>query len=130
MEIPSGECNDSRSSLRLAGALRKADVLMAKYLLTWKTRAAGTAQQNHDDGKSILETFAKWQIPADQKWSEFLARIDGEGGAAVIETDNQAGLMDGTSKFTTWLEFDLIPMVDIMDGVSMLGKGAEFRDSV
>ncbi len=119
-----------RCSLPLAGAFRKANVLMAKYLLTWKTRAAGTAQQNHDDGKSILETFAKWQIPADQKWSEFLARIDGQGGAAVIETDNQAGLMDGTSKFTTWLEFDLIPMVDITDGVSMLGKGAEFRESV
>lgn len=116
-------------SLRLAEAFRK-DVVMAKYLLTWKTRAAGTAKQNHDDGKSILETFAKWQIPADQKWSEFLSRIDGEGGAAVIETDNQAGLMDETSKFTPWLEFDLIPVVDIMDGVSMLAKGAEFRDSV
>jgi hypothetical protein len=117
-------------SLRLAEVFRKADVLMAKYLLTWKTRAAGTAQQNHDDGKSILEAFGKWQIPADQKWSEFLARIDGEGGAAVIETDNQAGLMDGTSKFTTWLEFDLIPVVDIMDGVSTLGQGTEFRESV
>ena len=103
---------------------------MAKYLLTWKTRAAGTARQNHEDGKSILETFAKWQIPADQNWTEFLARIDGEGGAAVIETDNQAGIMDGTSKFTTWLEFNLVPVVDITDGVSTLANAAEFRDSV
>ena len=38
--------------------------------------------------------------------------------------------MDGTSKFTTWLEFDLIPVVDIMDGVSTLGQGTEFRESV
>ncbi len=103
---------------------------MAKYLLTWKTRDSGSAQQIHDDGKSLLEAFAKWQIPADQKWSEFMSRIDGKGGAAVIETDNQAGLMDGTSKFSTWLEFDVVPMVDIMDGIVMIGKGAEFRESV
>jgi len=103
---------------------------MAKYLLSWKVRAGGTAQQNHDDGKSLLEAFAKWQIPSDQSWLQFVARVDGEGGYAVIETDNQAGLMDGTSKFGTWLEFDLIPVIDIMDGVAALGAGTEFRESV
>lgn len=104
--------------------------LMAKYLMSWKTRAAGTAQQNHDDGKAILAAFAKWQIPTDQNYKEFLSRVDGEGGFAVIETDNQAGLLDGVSKFTTWLEFDIVPVVDIMDGVSVLAAGAEFRESV
>jgi hypothetical protein len=103
---------------------------MAKYLMSWKTRANGTAQQNHDDGKSLLDAFAKWQIPADQTWSEFLGRVDGEGGFAVIETANQAGLMDGMTKFATWLEFDLVPVVDIMDAVSTLAAGAEFRESV
>lgn len=51
-------------------------------------------------------------------------------GFAVIETDNQAGLLAGVSKFVTWLESDIVPMVDIMDGVSVLAAGAEFRDSV
>ena len=69
-------------------------------------------------------------MPADQKWSEFLSRIDGEGGFAVIETDNQAGLLEGVSKFTTWLQFDIVPVVDIMDGVAVLAAGAEFRESV
>jgi hypothetical protein len=103
---------------------------MAKYVMSWKTRAGGSAQQNHDDGKSILSAFAKWQIPADQNYKEFLTRIDGEGGFAVIETDNQAGLMDGISKFLTWLEFDIVPVLDIMDGVAVLAAGAEFRESV
>jgi len=103
---------------------------MAKYLMSWKNRAGSSAQQNHDDGKSILETFAKWQTPADQKWSEFLMRVDGGGGFAVIETADQAGLMDGVSKFITWLEFDIVPVVDIMDGVPVLAAGTEFRESV
>lgn len=80
--------------------------------------------------KAILAAFAKWQIPADQNYKEFLSRIDGEGGFAVIDTDNQAGLLDGVSKFTTWLEFDIVPVVDIMDGVSVLAAGADFRESV
>ena len=103
---------------------------MAKYLMSWKTRAAGTAQQNHDDGKAILAAFAKWEIPGDQNYKEFLSRVDGEGGFAVIETDNQAGLLKGVSKFTTWLEFNILPVVDIMDGVSILAAGAESRESV
>jgi hypothetical protein len=103
---------------------------MAKYLMSWKTRAAGTAQQNHDDGKSLLEAFSKWQIPADQNFKEFLSRVDGEGGFAVVETDDQAGLLDGVSKFVTWLAFDIVPVVDIMDGVSVLDAGATFRESV
>jgi hypothetical protein len=103
---------------------------MAKYLMSWKVRASGTAKQNHEDGKSILEAFAKWQPPADQNWVQFLSRLDGQGGYGVIETENQAGLMDGVSKFLTWLEFEIVPVLDIMDGVAMLAAGAEFRDSV
>jgi len=82
------------------------------------------------EGNPIREMFAKWQAPADQKWSDFLARVDGEGGFAVIETANQAGLMDGVSKFVTWLEFEIVPAVDIMDGESALAAGTEFRESV
>jgi hypothetical protein len=47
---------------------------MAKYVVSWKTRAGGTAQQNHDDGKKLLDTFAKWQAPADQTYLQFVAR--------------------------------------------------------
>ena len=59
-----------------------------------------------------------------------LSRVDGEGGFAVIETDNQAGLLDGVSKFLTWLEFDIVPVVDITDAVSVLAAGAEYRESI
>jgi hypothetical protein len=103
---------------------------MAKYLVTWRARQSGTAQQNHDDGKKLLETFGKWQPPADQTFLQFLARLDGRGGCAVIETDNPAGLFDAPSKFGTWLEFEVVPVVDIMDGVTGLAAGAAFRETI
>jgi len=103
---------------------------MAKYLVSWRVRAGGTAQQNHDDTKKLLDTFAKWQMPADQTFLQFLARTDGQGGYAVVETDNPAGLNDAPTKFGTWLEFELIPVLDILDNVTALAAGAEFRESI
>lgn len=103
---------------------------MAKYLMSWKLRLSGTAQQNHDDGKKLLDTFAKWKMPSDQNFLQFLARVDGTGGYAVVETDNPAGLTDAPSKFGTWLEFDVTPVVDIMDNVAVVAAGAEFRESI
>ena len=47
---------------------------MAKYVVTWKARQGGTAQQNHDDAKKNLATFAKWTPPAGQDFQQFLAR--------------------------------------------------------
>jgi hypothetical protein len=103
---------------------------MAKYVVSWKVRSGGTAQQNHDDGKKLLDTFAKWQIPADQNFLQFLARADGQGGYAVVETDNPASLADAPAKFSTWLEFDIDPVIDIMDNVAVNAAGAEFRESI
>jgi len=103
---------------------------MAKFLVSWKVRSGGTAQQNHDDTKKLLDTFAKWQAPADQNFLQFLGRIDGEGGYAVVETDNPSGLADAPSKFGTWLEFEIVPVVDIMDDVAAIAAGIEFRESI
>src|SRR5579863_7756669 len=44
---------------------------MAKYVLSWKLRLGGTAQQNHDDGERLIATFQKWQPAADQTFLQF-----------------------------------------------------------
>jgi hypothetical protein len=103
---------------------------MAKYLISWKARQNGTAQQNHDDVKKTLATFAKWQPRADQNFLQFVQRVDGQGGYAVVETDNPAGIGDGPSKFATFNEFEVIPVIDIADGVAENAAGVEFRESI
>ena len=75
----------------------------------------------------MSDTFAKWQIPADQNFLQFLARVDGQGGYAVVETDNPASMADAPAKFSTWLEFDINPVIDIMDNVAVIAAGAESR---
>ncbi|MGO9560896.1 MAG: DUF3303 domain-containing protein [Acidimicrobiales bacterium] len=103
---------------------------MAKYVLSWTLRQVGTAQQNHEDAKTLLAAFAKWQPPADQNWLQFLQRVDGRGGVAVLETDNPAGILGEVSKFETWNEFDLVPVIDITESIPLAAAGVEFRESV
>ena len=103
---------------------------MAKYVLNWKLRLGGTAQQNHDDGERLLATFQKWQPPADQNFLQFLARVDGQGGVAVIETDNPASLAAEIDKFSPWQEFEVIPVVDLVESMPLAVAAAEFRKSV
>jgi hypothetical protein len=101
---------------------------MAKYLISWKPRSGGSAQQNHEDTKKNLATFAKWQPPAGQNFLEFLGRVDGQGGYAVV--DDPAGLADGPAKFSTWFDFEVVPVLDIGDGVAQLEAAIQFRESV
>ena len=103
---------------------------MAKYLISWKARQNRTAQQNHDDVKKTLATFAKWQPRADQNFLQFVQRVDGQGGYAVVETDKPADIGDGPSKFATFNEFEVIPVIDIADGVAENAAGVEFRESI
>ena len=56
--------------------------------------------------------------------------MDNQGGYAVVETDDPASLADGPAKFGTWFEFEVIPVVDIMDGVAQLAAAIEFRESI
>src|ERR1700759_5040076 len=102
---------------------------MAKYVLTWKY-AQGTALAKHEDVKSLLAAFGKWEEPINQSWLEFVHRVDGQGGLAVIETDNPAGLLGEVVKFMTWAEFEVIPVLDVAISVPLVQRGVEYRESV
>jgi hypothetical protein len=103
---------------------------MAKYVLNWKLRQGGSAPQNHADGEKLLATFSKWQPPADQNFLQFLQRVDGQGGVAVIETDNPASLFAEIAKFDPWQEFEVVPVIDLLESTPLAAAAARFRDSI
>jgi hypothetical protein len=72
---------------------------MATFVVSWTFRSGGNSKERAADVKSLLATFAKWEAPADQTFHQFLSRIDGSGGLAIVETDNPAGFTQATSIF-------------------------------
>jgi hypothetical protein len=103
---------------------------MAKFVVSWTFREGGSAQQTHEDGKRLLDAFAKWSPPADETFHEFLARLDGRGGYAIISTDNVEGLAEAVALFTPWLDYDITPVMEIADSVTLVAAAAQIRDSV
>lgn len=101
-----------------------------KYVMTWTTRFGGSAAENDAVVRRGLQMFSKWQQPAGATFHQFVGRLDGAGGFAVVETDNPADLLDGASKFATLNEFQLYPVVDIADWMRSAQEGVEFRESI
>jgi Protein of unknown function (DUF3303) len=101
-----------------------------KYLVTWTARDGGSAAEVEAAVKRSLAVFSKWSPPSDATFHQFLARLDGEGGCAIVETDNPASVAEGPAKFGPYFEFDVIPVMDITEGTQIVSEAAEFRDSI
>jgi len=71
--------------------------------------------------RSCWTRLPSGQPPADQNFLQFLTRIDGQGGCAVVETDNVAGWRRHRS-VRYWLDYDIAPVMDVGDGVALLAK--------
>ena len=101
-----------------------------KYVMTWTPRLSGSTAENEAAVRRSLEVFSKWQIPASSTFHQFVSRIDGNGGFAVVETDNSADLLDGAAKFGPFNEFQLYPVVDMAEFTRAAQDGVEFRESI
>jgi uncharacterized protein DUF3303 len=101
-----------------------------KFLVSWTNREGASGADNEASAKRGLAVFGKWSPPQGDVFHQFLTRLDGEGGYAVVETDNPLNVLDSASKFSPWFKFEVIPVVDIMEGVPVASQAIEFRDSI
>ncbi|RDH77985.1 DUF3303 domain-containing protein [Mycolicibacterium moriokaense] len=101
-----------------------------KFVMTWTTRSSGGGKESEETVRRALQIFSKWQPPAGTTFHQFVGRLDSEGGFAVVETDNPADLLDGTTKFAPFNVFHLYPVVDIGEWAQTAQGGVEFRESI
>ena len=99
-----------------------------KFVVMWKPRSAAISRE--ESVARVLEMFEEWTVPADETIYQFVGRLDGSGGLAVVETDNPDSLADPASKFSPYLEFDIFPVNDIAWTARTDIAGVEFRKSI
>ncbi|TKJ28336.1 DUF3303 family protein [Blastococcus sp. CCUG 61487] len=98
-----------------------------KFLLAWKNRSAGSAEESLAAAKRSLELFSKWQPSTTVH--QFVLTADAEGGYAIGETDDAAAIARDCAIFTPFLQFEVIPVVDVQEGVAILQQGIDFNES-
>jgi hypothetical protein len=85
-------------------------------------------QPTEETMKRSLALFTSWQPPFEFKSHWALA--NGSGGIAIIEAQEAAVVLEGVSPFVPFFEFEVTPVVDIMDAVPIFMKVNAWRDSV
>jgi|SRR3954447_7981170 hypothetical protein len=100
-----------------------------KYVVSMNFLRNGSASENKAAQRELLDLFSKWKQPENTTFHEFLGRVDGGGTFAVIESDNPADLIDTTSKFGAFVEYQVYPCVEIADAVQAAHAAQEFMNS-
>ena len=103
---------------------------MAKYVMTWELRDGAGAEANEASSRRSLAVFSNWTPSEEVEFIEFLARGDGNGGFAVVESDSLAAVAGEISKFIPYFAFDLYPVMDVAEGAGLGAEAIAFRDSV
>ena len=101
-----------------------------KYVIAMNYRLNGSGAENEADLRRMLDLYSKWTPAAGATFHQFVTRLDGGGGFSVVETDNPADLIEATSKFGPFVDYQIYPVVDVAEGVRAAQEGVEFRESV
>jgi hypothetical protein len=96
-----------------------------KYVIAWEPGP----NSSEETLARTLEVFGKWAPAEGSNFLQFLDRIDGRGGFAVVETDDPTLIMRDTAIFGAFLEFNVYPVLDSEEGTRILREAVEFRSN-
>jgi hypothetical protein len=96
-----------------------------KYVVSWQPRSNATEENQ----ARSLQVFSKWSPAEGTTYLQFLGRVDGPGGFAVVETDDPALLARDTGIFSAFFDFTVYPVLDIEDATRIGAEALEFLRS-
>ncbi len=97
-----------------------------KYVVTWTPRANTT----EESAARSLQVFGKWTPSEGAEFKEFLGRVDGQGGFAVVETDDPRLIAKDAATFTPWFDFNVHPVLEIADAAMIDAEAVELLASI
>lgn len=97
-----------------------------KYVIEWHPRGGGSAAENLASTKRSLDVLAKWTPGGTMH--QFVNRVDGAGGFAVVEADDPAVVAKDCLIFSPFLEVVAYPVMDVQDAVAVQQKALDFAE--
>jgi hypothetical protein len=84
--------------------------------------------ESEQSQRRSLQLFTIWKPPFEFK--AHYARADGKGGIAIFDADDPAVVLEGIAPFTPFFDFEVTPVTEIENAVSVFQRVNEWRDSV
>ena len=101
-----------------------------KFVVVATPRPGGSAKEAEEMVPRALEVFSKWTPPAGMTVHQQFIRADGGGTFAVVETDDATDLIEATSKFGPFWDYQIFPVVEVAEGVAAAQEAVKFRGSI
>jgi hypothetical protein len=101
-----------------------------KFVLSYTLRAGGSVEERVTGGEAAQKLLANWAPSDTATIHQWLQRCDGNGGFAVVENDDQADLFRDLAVWAPWLDFEVVPVLDIADATPIQGDALEKARSV
>jgi uncharacterized protein DUF3303 len=95
------------------------------FQVSYKVKASGNEAQD----KRIMQVFAKWKPPAGLEIKAHYGRSDG-GGFLIVEANSVPPLIEANAVYSTWLDYEVTPIVEIGEAVPALDRAYAWRDTV
>ena len=97
-----------------------------KYVITWENRPSAT----EETAARGLAVFSKWSPSEGSNFREFLGRVDGRGGFAVVETEEVANIAKDVAPFGGFFDFSVYPVQEITDTAAVGMEAVAFLESI
>jgi len=94
-----------------------------KYVVTWEGRAGASEEVQ----ARSLQVFSKWSPAEGNVFLQFVGRVDGRGGFAVVETEDVTLIARDMAIFSAFFEMSVYPVLDIQESARIGGEAVEFR---
>jgi Protein of unknown function (DUF3303) len=101
-----------------------------KFVLTYTVRPGASASENVESAKASMKLLSSWSPSPSYTIHQWVERCDGNGGFAVTEGDDPGQMYKDLSTWTPWLEFQLYPVIDILESTPLAEEAIAIAQSV
>jgi hypothetical protein len=101
-----------------------------KYVITWVPRSGGSALENEASSFRFLELMRNWTPSPNTTLDQFVLRIDGDGGFAIVQSDDPSAICGTMMKFSPHFQYTVYPVVDFEEGRRLADEAEAFHKSV
>ncbi len=101
-----------------------------KYVLTFTPQVGGSETERLEAARRAQQLLQKFQPSASVNMLQWLSRIDGHGGFAFLETDNEEELFRDLTLWSTLVEFRVYPVLDINTAGPLVTAALAQRESL
>ena len=96
-----------------------------KYVVAWELRATASEEVQ----ARSLQVFGKWSPAEGTNFLQFVGRVDGRGGFAVVETEDVALIAHDMAVFSAFFDMSVYPVLDVQEAARIGGEAVQFRGS-